>query len=759
MLNIDKSKFRLEILISILLSFTAIATIIGTLNTFLGFKWNYITLMLIIISSIFCGYKIKSIFFINEKKNRILLVIIMIVLAIIYGRYSPVLEVRQDPAVYMLKSMNLINYGTTYAPTDNLDLLINEGILQKEDYEGYAKILNGTKYLEQGIETDFYAGPSYINASLGLIDKNLSFYGVTIIAVLIGLLIYYILIQNKFFEKNSNLAGILTIIFMISPINTWFFRGTYSESISCLYFLLLLYSLSKIPEVNLKSSIFILALSIASYCVRLDYIIIVLVVVFILTYSNIKYGLLASFISLVSHALIKNTYNIYYSRISIDDFKVIQFAYILIIIAFLAGVIFNRLKVKNLVSIEEIIKTKVFKYALILLTIIIIIISFRSSFVRDGNFEQVFMDGAIRQSYNEEIFNRFFMVFPSFMIILGVVNLPKFLISEDFNKNSQIFLMGIFIPYCYYLYKSGNSPQLYFNMRRYVYILLPVILLSFKYSISKMNKKTANSLVLVSIILMMHTQLESKQIIEFKGLDKSVQLFEEKYCTDDAVFLYDSDLRYDFSSVISYIKNEAIPVDDLSVLNRINESLIGKQLYYVSKDPINSDAEEFDISYIRMGENFDDLPKDKQEKNLSMYITPVSNIIDTKIESNEIYPNKELTFQGFYEDGPWMDGNLNIYGTILNNESNNYLILERCNYDNPLADRDELGIVIYINNIKLDLEKISEDGLSLYYKLPNDIQEINTINIISNTFIPKDEGINGDGRILGIDIKSIILSE
>lgn len=755
MIKIYKSKFRIEAVLAVLLSFTVIATIIGTVNIFLGLKWNLLTLFIISIVSIYLAYKTRNLFYIDKKKNRQTLFGVAVILAIIYSLYSPVLEVRQDPAVYMLKSMNLINYGTTYAPTNDLDILINDGILQKSDYEGYAKILNGTKYQEKGLETDFYAGPAFINASIGLIDKGLSFYGVTLIAILVGVLMYYILIQHEFFDEHDKLAGILTIIFMGSPINTWFFRGTYSESISCLYFLLLIYLLTKMPKLNITNSIFIMAVALAAYCVRLDYIIIVLVVIFILTYSNIKYGLISTIIAFISHIIVKNTYNIYYSRISVNDFKVIQFASILLIIAFLAGVTFRQLKIKNILSVEMIIEHKMFKYLLVGLACVLIILSFRSSFVRDGNFEQVFMDGAMRQSYNEEIFNRFFMVFPSFIIILGVLSLPKFFLNKVFSTNSKIYVMAVFIPYCYYLYQSGNSPQLYFNMRRYIYIILPVIFLAFTYLMAKMDKKIAKLLVLGAAILMLHAQLESKQIIEFKGLDKSTQAFEKKYCTEDAIFLYDSELRYDFSSVVSYIKNECIQVDDLSLLKSIGETLKSKKIYYVSKDPINKVGEKFTVSYRRMGENFDDLPKDRQEKDLSMYVTPISSITDSESQANAIYPSKSISYTGFYEDGSWTNGNLNIYGNISRNESDKYLILKRCNYDNPLAKRNELKIHVLINNSEAILEKQSEDGQSFYFVIPQGIEQINNINIKTNTFTPKDEGINGDGRALGLDIESI----
>lgn len=755
MIKMHNAKFRIEAVLLVLLSFTVIATIVGTLDVYIGIKWNYISVLIISIASICLAYKTRTLFYIARKKNRQTLFGLVVILTAIYSFYSPVLEVRQDPSVYMLKSMNLINYGTTYAPTDNLNLLINKGILKKSDYDGYAKILNGTQYQENGVETDFYAGPAFINASIGIIDKSFSFYGATLIAVLVGVLMYYILIQHEFFDENDKLAGILTVIFMISPINTWFFRGTYSETISCLYFLLLIYLFTKVPKLDIKNSIFITLVALAAYCVRLDYIIIILAVIFILTYSNIKHGLVATIIASISHIIIKNTYNIYYSRISINDFKVIQFASILIIIAFLAGFIFRKLTIKNVLSVESIIEHRLFKYLLIGLVCVLIILSFRSSFVRGGNFEQVMMDGVMQRSYNEEIFNRFFMVFPSFIIILGMLNLPKFFLNKSFSTNSKMYIMMVFIPYCYYLYQSGNSPQLYFNMRRYIYILLPIIFLAFTYLMEKMNKKMACLLVSVAAILMIHIQLGSKQIVEFNGLDKSAESFEKKYCAEDAVFLYDSELRYDFSSEISYIKNECIPIDDLSLLKSINETLGNKKIYYISKNPKIENEEKFVVSYKRMGENFDDLPKDKQLKDLPMYITPISSIIESESQANEIYPNVLMSYTGFYENGPWTSGNLNIHGNISINESDKYLALKRCNYDNPLIKRNELNIQVFINNNEATLEKKSDDGLNYYFVIPKGIDQINNINIVTNTFTPKDEGINGDERKLGLDIQSI----
>ena len=127
-----KFDFGIENIVAFLLSFTVISTILGTIVAFFWGKWNFIILLIILIISLCMSCKIKNIFELNSTKKKVVLLAIVLVLGILYSRYSPILEVRQDPAVYMMKSMNLINYGTTYSPTDNLDSLIEQGIVEKK---------------------------------------------------------------------------------------------------------------------------------------------------------------------------------------------------------------------------------------------------------------------------------------------------------------------------------------------------------------------------------------------------------------------------------------------------------------------------------------------------------------------------------------------------------------------------------------------------------------------------------------------------
>lgn len=752
MKSIKRLDISLASIIAILCAFTVITTIIGTINAFFDFKWGYITCFIIAIISVLVGYKLRALFSIKEKVNKRVLVILIIILSIIYSFYSPVLEVRQDPAVYMMKVMNLINYGYTYNPQENMKILMDNDIIQKEEYSSYADILNGTLYLEQGLETDFYAGSVFVNAFIGMVNKAWSFYGATLIAVIIGILMYLIFIQNEFFNKNSILAGVLALIFMISPVNTWFFRGTYSEGLACLYFLLILNSLLKINEFNRWNSTWLILLGIASYFARLDYILIVLVLIFIITKSNIKFGIISGASAIIAHLMAMRTYSIYYARISNQDFKLIKMAVILIIAALVIGIIFKKLKEKNVITVEEIIEYKAFKYFLVGIATIIILLLFRNNLISDSMFETSIVHGNLMRTYNEEIMDRFFLVFPAFVIILGVINLPYLFREKRFNVNAKIYLMGLFLPYCYYLYKSGNSPQLYWNMRRYIYIILPVFFMSFVYLLAKLEKKVAILLITVAVILTVNLQVESNQQIEFKGLDKSVKNFERQYVEENTVFLYDREISYDISSIISYVKSEFIPIDNPNLISRIDEVLEANKVYYISRDQIDDEAEKISIKYTRMGENYEELPKDVQDKSFEFYIAEVSG--DRFNEYILDYLNVANDIEGMYEDG-WTNGELEIDVNINKENIGEYLIVERYGYNTPLLENNSENIRIMINDIESDIIKIIEN--TYYVEVPRTISSVEKIKIVSNAFIPKEYRITEDTRKLGIDIKRIYM--
>ena len=79
-----KFDFGIESIVAFLLSFTVISTILGTIVAFLGLKWNFIVLLIIIIISLCMSCKIKNIFALDSTKKKVVLLAIVLVLGIIY---------------------------------------------------------------------------------------------------------------------------------------------------------------------------------------------------------------------------------------------------------------------------------------------------------------------------------------------------------------------------------------------------------------------------------------------------------------------------------------------------------------------------------------------------------------------------------------------------------------------------------------------------------------------------------------------------
>ncbi len=97
--------------------------------------------------------------------------------------------------------------------------------------------------------------------------------------------------------------------------------------------------------------------------------------------------------------------------------------------------------------------------------------------------------------------------------------------------------------------------------------------------------------------------------------------------------------------------------------------------------------------------------------------------------------------------------NLTNIGIVVDN--NKFLVLETFGY-NPFRNFKKLNLKISVNGHNLIFVK--QEKNKYYFTLP-DIHKVLDMEIASNTFIPKEFGINQDERVLGIDIKSIQLSK
>ena len=144
----------LQMAICFFISLVGISPLVGIIYSFFNIAWGNTSIILILFLSVIFTlimYK-NNMFIIRDFKFSIILIILAAFAIIIYGQYSPVLELRQDPSMYLFKAFNLVNDGYTYKSMDLLEKLYSNGLFNINNLTGYAAIQNGTKLLNYNLD-------------------------------------------------------------------------------------------------------------------------------------------------------------------------------------------------------------------------------------------------------------------------------------------------------------------------------------------------------------------------------------------------------------------------------------------------------------------------------------------------------------------------------------------------------------------------------------------------------------------------------
>lgn len=125
----------------------------------------------------------------------------------------------------------------------------------------------------------------------------------------------------------------------------------------------------------------------------------------------------------------------------------------------------------------------------------------------------------------------------------------------------------------------------------------------------------------------------------------------------------------------------------------------------------------------------------------------------TNESSNILYSRDGYSgvISNFNGDNVWTKDISYIKELDYNIKDNNILKLATYGWNPLLNDINKLKLKIYIN--EKEAEFLKYQNKNFYFRIPE--KTINIITIKSNTFNPKEMGINNDTRDLGIDIKSM----
>ncbi len=129
-------------------------------------------------------------------------------------------------------------------------------------------------------------------------------------------------------------------------------------------------------------------------------------------------------------------------------------------------------------------------------------------------------------------------------------------------------------------------------------------------------------------------------------------------------------------------------------------------------------------------------------------------VIDDKCLTNVINP---MSFKGdlahFY-DGVWTDGNGMIRNIQYELKPSDRFVCIHTNGWNPLIyDNKWSEPELYINGIQQAY--YSKSKKTFVFKIVGDIRVVHQIRIVSDTFIPNENGMGNDNRRLGLDVSSI----
>jgi len=145
----------------------------------------------------------------------------------------------------------------------------------------------------------------------------------------------------------------------------------------------------------------------------------------------------------------------------------------------------------------------------------------------------------------------------------------------------------------------------------------------------------------------------------------------------------------------------------------------------------------------------------KDDRRLGLDIDSI--IITDRNADNIISPvEMKKNLQNFH-DGIWTNGNGLIKNVNFELRPTDAYASVKVKGWNPLMDRREWpNPRLYINGIEQPLH--SRHTMSYVYKISGDIRIIRDIGIASPTFVPKELGLNEDGRKLGVDVDFIAIT-
>ena len=182
---------------------------------------------------------------------------------------------------------------------------------------------------------------------------------------------------------------------------------------------------------------------------------------------------------------------------------------------------------------------------------------------------------------------------------------------------------------------------------------------------------------------------------------------------------------------------------------------------WITNEDYGSEREEYGFEFSRMGENYGEVPKDVYHEAYRFFVYPLEDFINIKeLTKNVVYPNIRVTdVQGFYDDGQWTGGQLEICTGDMKTDGYGKLEVELYDYAHYWLDRGELEkqkIVMRIND-NIELKPLEYKDHKVIFDISGINIGIRKLSMTMATIIPEEAGIAQDTRELGLAVKKIVM--
>lgn len=751
------------------------------LLSMLNYDWK-ISLAYSLIITIFIGIRYKIDYKIR-KHHYILFAILVIAMVF---RYEPYLYIMggQDEGIYVMMSEQYTLTGSPFIE-DPVRSIIKDNETQSlydrqnhlnfknpilGKYEGnhlpgiYIKDLENNQYVFQ-----FYPlHPLWMALSSGIFGNDNRIYSLTLFSI-ISIIAFFLIAKEL---TGKNLPGyIIALLLAINPLHAYFSKFPVTEITALAFSSAAFYYLLRYYRSKDASSLVFSALLIGCYFftritgflyVTFLYIILIITLAY-LNRGEFRKNLIFYFISVFFLYFLSVMYGLIYSfPYSHDVYKIFSFLgdnythKIIFIIIALTLIPFFISKLKNFAS-----RLKRYKSMMFYILLAVIFVSLNRTILlgfNNGTFQ-------LADTFRSNLFVIGMYLGP--FIFMAIFPAAYYFIKKDERYNSIIIFLILFS--FFKLIHRWTTNYNYYYARYTLTELVPFFML-------------------IAVIWLFH--IYSKKNVILKAIIITMLMFTSIYFVYFSSFQFQGPVADGANEALKQVKQE-IGKNDLLIFEKNGFYLQGyiypslKYYYDINTFLVSTSYNLLKPKYRGFLNEYDDIyiisqRKEKcygnnleliKEIDYKMGMYKHSNLIPTKFE----YPNTqlylyrikdlEMIFQsskniclsqvskrGFYGN-TWTNGSAIITNLdIETNQSDQYLYIKTNGWNPHRNNIEKLDLNVSIDGEELILHNWTKT--EYYFNLPQ-TNKVNNITISTNTFIPKEEGINNDTTPLGLDIIQI----